>query len=83
MEEQKYMMNNSDSVTGGSLTQLNMKLDHALRYAELCERRVMDYQPDHPLPIREEHLGVFFANQNTSGQKTLSPNSPSLAGTLR
>ena len=87
MEEQKYVIHNSDSVNGGSLSQLNMKLDHALRYAELCERRVLDYQPDHPLPIREEHLGFLFANnvngQNTSGQKTMSPNSPSLAGTLR
>ena len=66
---------------------LNMKLDQAVRYGELCERRVLDYQPDHPLPIREEHLGLVFANManggTTSGQKTISVNSPSVTGTLR
>ena len=46
------------------MTLLNLKLDQAVRYNELCERRVLDYQPDHPLPIREEHLGLVFAKMD-------------------
>ena len=45
-----------------SHTIVQHRLDQAVRYSELCERRILDYQPDHPLPVKDEHLGVVFAN---------------------
>ena len=62
-------INNNESIGGSSysLTLLNLKVDQAVRYSELCERRILDYQPDHPLPIREEHLGLVFAQVDAHG----------------
>lgn len=76
-----------DSVGGASshsVTLLNLKLEHATRYAELCERRILDYQPDHPLPVREDHLGAVFANMDpTSAKMSRISNSPSLPTSVR
>ena len=29
-------------------------------YRALCERRILDYDPEHPMPVMPNHLGVVF-----------------------
>ena len=29
-------------------------------YKALCERRILDYDPDHPMPVMPHHLGTVF-----------------------
>lgn len=36
----------------------------SLRYGELCERRILDFDPNHPLPVCEEHLGMSKTPKN-------------------
>lgn len=38
-----------------SLSQLKKSLEN---YKNLCERRILEIYPDHPIPVKEEHLGL-------------------------
>lgn len=29
-------------------------------YRALCERRILDYDPEHPMPVMPHHLGTVF-----------------------
>ncbi len=42
----------------GDLQRLQTALDEATRYSQLCERRISELHPDHPIPVTEACLGV-------------------------
>lgn len=44
-----------------TLTQLKKSLEN---YKNLCEQRILEIYPDHPLPVKEEHLGTAIPYLN-------------------
>lgn len=34
-------------------------------YKALCERRILDFDPGHPMPLMPQHLGTGSISQNT------------------
>ena len=67
------------------------RIENLQRYSELCERRILELQPNHPLPVLEEHLGTgnpfidelqqnpqAFKYSQTGSVLSMSPRSQSL-----
>ena len=52
------------------LQRMQQMVDEANEYARLCEARVLDLHPSHPLPITEDSLGVNSPNSiGSSGRR--------------
>ena len=49
------------------LGSLRRELDSTRAYARLCEQRVLDLAPSHPLPISQAHLGQNVAVDDVGG----------------
>jgi len=69
--------NNTDNMKETSNTSYKELLELKIRnqakrlcelqdYKSLCEKRLLQVCPGHPLPIEEKHLGVSFNNSNSN-----------------
>ena len=49
------------------LQELQAAMNESQAYARLCEQRVCDLHPDHPLPVTEDSLGVASPQSRNNG----------------
>ena len=49
------------------LGSVRRELDSSRAYARLCEQRILDLSPEHPLPVSQAHLGQGVAVDRTAG----------------
>ena len=53
------------------LASLNGRLEASLAYASICEQRLLDLAPGHPLPVARDHLGTYPQQQGPNGTKVV------------
>ena len=52
------------------LSKLQTTLEEAKKYSGLCEKRIRDFDPSHPMPIMQQHIGKFprgYNKERTTG----------------
>lgn len=57
-EEREYPTTERSRSNKESNNEMVFRIETLQRYSELCERRILELQPNHPLPVLEEHLGM-------------------------